>query len=269
MISRLGISVLYGLTIIPFFFLKGNWYYYLTIWTSIIMFCSITEYFDVIGMKKTIYNYIAYIFAGIAVAIFGIFKLSMAMQSYYMNILIILMILVTTLVTISNRKSDKKYGYREIAFSFFGYIYTIIMPIFILKLTKNATTTKYLSLLFILVPATDSFAYIVGKRFGKKHLTEISPKKTYAGAIGGTIMSVICGVLALILMKQSIKVETVIILAMLSIISQVGDLLSSLIKRAFEKKDFSHVLQSHGGVLDRVDALIFTAPILYILRNIL
>ncbi len=269
MISRLGISILYGLTIIPFFFLKGNWYYYLTIWTSIIMFCSITEYFDVIGMKKTIYNYIAYIFAGVAVAIFGTFKLSMAMQSYYMNILIMLMILVTTLITISNRKSDKKYGYKEIVFSFFGYIYSIIMPIHILRLTENATTTKYLSLLFVLVPATDSFAYIVGKRFGKKHLTEISPKKTYAGAIGGTIMSVICGVLALILMKQSIKVETVIILTMLSIISQVGDLLSSLIKRAYDKKDFSHVLKSHGGVLDRVDALIFTAPILYMLSNIL
>ncbi len=269
MISRLGISILYGLTIIPFFFLKGNWYYYLTIWTSIIMFCSITEYFDVIGMKKTIYNYIAYIFAGIAVAIFGTFKLSMVKQAYYMNIIIILMILITTLVTIAIKRNDKKYGYREIAFSFFGYIYTIIMPIFILKLTKNATTTKYLSLLFILVPATDSFAYLVGKRFGKKHLTEISPKKTYAGAIGGTIMATICGVIALILMKQPIKIETVIILAMLSIISQVGDLLSSLIKRAYDKKDFSHVLQSHGGVLDRVDALIFTAPILYMLSNIL
>lgn len=269
MISRFGISILYGLTIVPFFFLKGNWYYYLTIWTSIMMFCGITEYFDAIGMKKTIYNYLGYIFAGIAVAIFGTFKLSMAKQSYFMNILIMLMMLITTLVTIANRKSDKKYGYKEIAFSFFGYIYSIIMPIHILKLTENATTTKYLTLLFVLVPATDSFAYLVGKRFGKKHLTEISPKKTYAGAIGGTIMAVVCGVIALALMKQPIKIETAIILVMLSIISQVGDLLSSLIKRAYDKKDFSHVLKSHGGILDRVDALIFTAPILYILRNIL
>ena len=102
---------------------------------------------------------------------------------------------------------------------------------------------------------TDTFAYFSGRFFGKKKLCpEISPKKTIAGAVGGTIFGTLAGVLVFWLAGYS-PVYGLIALP-LSIVSQFGDLAASVIKRRFGVKDYGKIFPGHGGVLDRFDSII-------------
>ena len=112
--------------------------------------------------------------------------------------------------------------------------------------------------LFAIVWATDILAYFVGRAIGGPKLApKISPGKTWSGAIGGTLSGVIAGCIVVGLMGESLSVWHLLITAVLSIGSQVGDLFESYIKRRFGVKDSSHLIPGHGGVMDRVDGLVF------------
>ena len=119
---------------------------------------------------------------------------------------------------------------------------------------------------------TDTFAYFVGRKFGKHKLCpEISPNKTVEGAIGGIIGEVILNTaLFFIFDKFFFTVHTIewwqiiIISVILSVISMLGDLSASIIKRNHGVKDFGKLLPGHGGIMDRADSLIFVLPALYI-----
>ena len=121
---------------------------------------------------------------------------------------------------------------------------------------------------------TDTGAYFTGYFFGKhKLIPEISPKKTVEGAIGGVAICVISMlVYAWILTFFGIKanlLNIVIIGVIASVISQFGDLSASMIKRGLGIKDYGDIMPGHGGVLDRIDSLLFTAPAIYYLNMIL
>ncbi len=122
------------------------------------------------------------------------------------------------------------------------------------------------SIVFVLVTAwgTDTFAYFSGMLFGKKKLCpEISPKKTVAGAIGGTVLGTLAGVLVFWLMENDPAWG---LLALpLSIVSQLGDLTASVIKRKFGVKDYGKIFPGHGGVLDRFDSVIATSIVCAVL----
>lgn len=146
---------------------------------------------------------------------------------------------------------------------------------------------RYIVYLFAICIATDIFALVFGLKFGKHKLCpKISPKKTWEGAIGGTICGTIMGSMFSIFYEQFghyfvsngtpikffygvfnyervhpvIQVILLIVLSMLiSICSQIGDLVCSRFKRTFEIKDFSQVFPGHGGVLDRFDSTIFAS----------
>ena len=107
---------------------------------------------------------------------------------------------------------------------------------------------------------TDSYAYFIGRLIGKhKLLEEISPKKTWEGTIGGSIMSTfICTVYYITVINPQISILKIIFTVLfLSIIGQFGDLFFSAIKRLFGIKDFSNIMPGHGGILDRLDSIIF------------
>ncbi|WP_026623287.1 phosphatidate cytidylyltransferase [Ensifer sp. WSM1721] len=111
---------------------------------------------------------------------------------------------------------------------------------------------------FAVVWATDIFAYFTGRALGGPKLAPaISPGKTLSGAIGGTICGVLAGV-AVFMVHFSIEDLRIPVIALvLSTASQVGDLFESFVKRRFGVKDSSHLIPGHGGVMDRVDGLIF------------
>ncbi|MGV3553243.1 phosphatidate cytidylyltransferase [Rhizobium sp.] len=112
--------------------------------------------------------------------------------------------------------------------------------------------------IFAIVWGTDILAYFVGRAIGGPKLAPaISPGKTWSGAIGGTVAGVIAGSAVVMISGFGLTYGHVVIAALLSIFSQIGDLFESFIKRKFGVKDSSHLIPGHGGVMDRVDGLVF------------
>ena len=131
--------------------------------------------------------------------------------------------------------------------------------------------------LFILIWTNDTFAYIVGKSIGKHKLFEIiSPKKTIEGFFGGLFFTIFAGYLiSMYLIKpseqfsdKSILIWT-IIAAIVGIIGTIGDLIESKFKRIAGVKDSGKIMPGHGGILDRLDSVIFVAPFIFLFYKIL
>ena len=129
-----------------------------------------------------------------------------------------------------------------------------------------------LMLVFIVSWVCDSMAYIVGSLIGKhKLIPEISPKKTIEGAIGGVVSAVVAYMLfglILDLAIPTIKVNYIVLAVfglVLSVVSQLGDLIASLIKREHKIKDYGKLLPGHGGIMDRFDSIMAVSTILLIL----
>ena len=114
--------------------------------------------------------------------------------------------------------------------------------------------------IFIIAFVTDTYAYIGGMLIGRHKLTSISPKKTIEGSIIGTLMGVVFGTVYYYNMVGGLTVFQVIIFCLiLTILSEIGDLMFSSIKRYFNKKDYSDLIPGHGGILDRFDSVIYVS----------
>lgn len=113
--------------------------------------------------------------------------------------------------------------------------------------------------------ASDTFAYFVGMAFGKTPFCSVSPKKSFEGAVGGFVGCFIV-VLAMCILCLGIPLWQGVILSLaVAFFAPVGDLVESILKRSFEIKDSGKLFPGHGGVLDRFDSLLFTAPVVYYL----
>ena len=130
--------------------------------------------------------------------------------------------------------------------------------------------TLLLWIVFIGAFATDTFAYFTGVFLGKHKLCpEISPKKTIEGSIGGTLGCILLLVLYGLLLESRFGLpisfaKLCILGVLISPISQIGDLTASIIKRKYGVKDYGNLFPGHGGILDRLDSIITTAPLVYI-----
>ena len=150
----------------------------------------------------------------------------------------------------------------------------VILPLFLLasSMTQHDSVIKQL-LLVVLLPIylNDTLAYVFGRLFGKhKMFPTVSPKKTWEGFIGGAIGTALV-MTALLALRASAYTDyqEYIAIALISIstsiLATLGDLFESKLKRSAEVKDSGNILPGHGGVLDRIDAMLFTAPTLYVL----
>ena len=124
---------------------------------------------------------------------------------------------------------------------------------------------KLLTTFFAIVMLTDTGAYYTGRSIGRHKLApRISPGKTIEGAIGGFVMAVVTGMLCKLSFFREIPTTDALVLgAIIGAIGQIGDLAESMLKRAAGVKDSGAILPGHGGMLDRVDSLLFCAPVLY------
>jgi phosphatidate cytidylyltransferase len=123
---------------------------------------------------------------------------------------------------------------------------------------------------FILVWVNDSFAYLVGKNFGKQKLFEIiSPKKTVEGFIGGLFFSCVASYFIATFTETLSFTSWLILSIIISVFGTLGDLIESKFKRQAKVKDSGVIMPGHGGLLDRLDSIIFAAPFIYLFLRIL
>lgn len=163
-----------------------------------------------------------------------------------------------------------KTTFKDIAYTFFGICYAIF-PIMCIALINGMNNGNILIWYAIIAAwGTDIFAYFTGKLIGKHKFSKVSPKKSIEGCIGGTIGAVILILIYTYVANEfwgmEISYQIISIIGIvLSIIGQIGDFSASSIKRYVEIKDFSNMIPGHGGMLDRIDSLIFLAPFAYAL----
>jgi phosphatidate cytidylyltransferase len=146
------------------------------------------------------------------------------------------------------------------AFKLFGFIMLVGMGLNYFILYDNFSL-KYFIFMLLIPIFTDTFAYIAGTMIGKHKVTPISPKKSWEGCFVGSAMSTFMMTMyyTTIINNQSNILIVIGIILLLTIVGQLGDLFFSAIKREHEIKDFSNIIPGHGGVLDRLDSLIFVA----------
>ena len=158
-----------------------------------------------------------------------------------------------------------KYHAEQVMAAFFGVVYVAVMLSFI-YLTRSLPDGKFLVwLIFLCSWGCDTCAYCVGMLIGKHKMAPVlSPKKSIEGAVGGVAGAALLGVIYAAA-TQGKMAEYALICAVGALISMVGDLAASAIKRNHEIKDYGKLIPGHGGILDRFDSVIFTAPIIYFL----
>ena len=135
---------------------------------------------------------------------------------------------------------------------------------------NDSNSLKFFLYILIVCVSTDIGGYIFGKIFKGPKLIKISPKKTYSGVIGGYLMSIILYYLFINLnYGDEINSNDFIFILLISTISQLGDITISYFKRLSKIKDTGKILPGHGGLLDRIDGMIFAFPAAYIIFKII
>lgn len=151
-------------------------------------------------------------------------------------------------------------GYRDGVAVTLGVPYILVPAVAILWLRAEPQGLQYIIYLFFVVWATDTGAYFAGRLLGGPKLAPlISPKKTWSGAIGGTMAAGFIGLLVSLYFQSGTPGVALSLACFLAVVSQFGDLLESAIKRRYALKDTGGIIPGHGGVLDRVDGLLAAA----------
>lgn len=194
------------------------------------------------------------------------------------NKIFLLLVLITILVAFMFLYvfTFPVYKAEQIMCAFFCVAYAPVMLsfIYLVRILPYGIYTVWM--IFISSWICDTCAYAVGMLFGRHKLAPVlSPKKSIEGALGGVLGSAIVGavyayfVVEPVVMDQKVTWIFVLISAVGAVISQVGDLAASAIKRNHDIKDYGKLIPGHGGVMDRFDSVIFTAPMIYFLTLVL
>jgi phosphatidate cytidylyltransferase len=173
-------------------------------------------------------------------------------------------------------QADPHAGFQTWLATSFGALYASLMA-FLLLMVENAGRLPASAPIYGLLPdgrawlliavlavwAYDSGAYLVGRRYGRHHfIPAISPGKTLEGVAGGVVATVVVTILTLGLAGQPL-LGALLLGPLVAVAAQAGDLVESMLKRAASVKDSGHLIPGHGGMLDRVDSLLFAVPAAY------
>ena len=156
------------------------------------------------------------------------------------------------------------------SYYFLGFLFLIFsfVTIYELRFDNYIIGKDYMWVLIILIVcvATDLGGYIFGKIFKGPKLTKFSPNKTFAGMIGGYLLSIISAIILTdFYLVEDLPIKSLIFVILISTISQLGDIIISYFKRLSKIKDTGKIIPGHGGLLDRVDGMIFAFPFSYLI----
>lgn len=255
------LTAIFGLPIVLLIIVFGNEILMNVIFTAIAIICM-HEYLGVIGKIAKPIKWIAYL-STLSIALVSFISIDLLMKVIVLAIPIILLLLFLKVI-ITNMETDLK----DVAYTFLGIFYITFFIMFLALIRGLDHGKIYIGYTILVAWATDIFAYLIGKHFGKHKFSKVSPKKSFEGCISGVLGAVICAIIYILIMKNFVNIEVsyvfiAIMTLILSVISQVGDFVASSIKRFVDVKDYSNLLPGHGGMLDRIDSLIFIAPFVY------
>lgn len=264
--------------------------YVVDIVASIVACIAIHEYFNACNKEIKKISWIGYVLA-LGIALIHIVNTKIALMSLAILVPIILLILFFYIIV-----TDMKYNFKDIAFSFFGIMYVIsfimFMPLIygigdttelgfldepsfadtVVKVFQNTAISGKFLIWYMIFAAwgSDTFAYTVGMRIGKHKFSKVSPKKSIEGCIAGVVGAVLLSMIYTIIINNNCGFEINYLViglasAIFCIIGQIGDFAASTIKRYFDIKDYSNLFPGHGGMLDRIDSVMFIAPFAFCL----
>ena len=195
----------------------------------------------------------------IPIAIFFIIKGSV-LFIFFLSILF----LITSHEWIKMNKKNDLLKYLGISFLLFSFYATFKI--------REENNLKYFLFIITICIFTDIGGYLFWKVFKGPKLTKISPKKTYTGVFGSFLLSLITGLIFFNYLEINIvntdPLPLILLILSISLISQIGDLIISYFKRKAKLKDTGKILPGHGGLLDRIDGLVFVMPLIYLLGRI-
>ena len=260
MLSRILTAVI-GIPLVIAVVMLGN------PWLPIVlMLASLIGSFELYRVIKKKYHPIVIVgYAGIIIN-YLVFDILMAI--YFVYLAAIMMIALTVMVIYY-----PKYSIVDVALTLLPVLYVSLLFSFLLIIREMPEGSFWIWLVAISAWGSDTFAYFTGLTIGKHKLAPVlSPKKTIEGSIGGILGAGLLGYIYTMIYTHYSLTQLrahwllIVVAVMLgAIISQVGDLAASAIKRYFEQKDYGHLLPGHGGILDRCDSFIFVAPVIYIM----
>lgn len=230
--------------------------------TAFLSFRGMMEYMRMANVHKTPLAVLGYgAIAALYVLLFtgNMDKLVTVIVAYLMAIMVVYVV------------SFPKFRVEQIFYPWFAFFYAGLLISYIYQVRVLPGGAFSVWLIFIAAWGSDTCAYCVGMLFGKhKAFPVLSPKKSWEGCIGGVVGAALIGVVYCLitnnLFHQNFSImQFSIVCACGSVISQIGDLAASAMKRNKEIKDYGRLIPGHGGVLDRFDSIIFVAPIVYYL----
>ena len=261
------LSGVIGLPIVVLILIFGNVYVIDAVF-AIIALIAMNEYLTAFKKEAKPLKWISYLSC---ILIAFIHLVPNEKQGNIITLIIITMLAIMFIkVIISNMRTKLS----DIMITFFGICYIPLFLLFI-PLLHGTETGKYLIwYIFISAWGSDTCAYFVGSKFGKHKFSKISPKKSIEGCIGGILGAAIISIIYTVCINHFANLSisfifTPLITILLSILSQIGDLAASTIKRTVEIKDFGNLIPGHGGLLDRIDSVIFIAPFAYFLLTLI
>ncbi|SFR91399.1 phosphatidate cytidylyltransferase [Anaeromicropila populeti] len=224
------------------------------------------ELYRAVKMEKTSLALVGY------AAAMGYFILLYTNKAEYITIYCVLCLIVMLSCFVV---SFPKYVIEQVSVIFFGFLYIPVLLSYIYQVRIGELGAYSVWLLFICAWGSDTCAYCVGMLIGKHKLpSQLSPKKTIEGCIGGVVGAGLIGFIYATVFTEHLttfgnpQLAYTVIGCCGSVVAQFGDLAASAIKRNHNVKDYGKLIPGHGGVLDRFDSILFTAPIVYLLISI-
>lgn len=174
----------------------------------------------------------------------------------------------TFILSISELYRKRTHAFQNLAFGIYVLFYMALpftLLIYFPYLCNGHWQPDIIFFPFLLVWFNDTFAYLSGSQFGKHKLfPRISPKKSWEGAIGGGIVTVAAGLLLAPYIDGLVVRDAAVISVITVLFGSFGDLIESMFKRCIEIKDSGHIMPGHGGVLDRLDSILFALPAIFV-----
>ena len=260
-------SGLIGFPIVLIILLFGN-KYVVDVFMALVAVLAISEYFNAIVKIAKPIKWLGYL-SCVSVALIHLIPEQFLGITIALSIPTVLLILFAEVIA-----TDMEINFKDIAYTFLGIFYVVFFIMFIAFIYGMPNGKVLVWYAIFAAWGTDIFAYLVGKYFGKHKFSKVSPKKSIEGCIAGVV-----GAVALMLIFTyfantywGLNVSywyIALIGVALSLLGQIGDFAASSIKRYVDIKDYSNLIPGHGGMLDRIDSLIFLAPFAYVLLSLI